>query len=179
MSPEGTSGPGMLWVGKGALPWPVGAVPGVVRLPSGGGSLLLAAVPSSAIAFCLPLAPRGAAGVLAEKGGSVRAALRGEILERERRGWSILGAVAKLVSTAGRPQPLRLGGPAGPCEEAGRCCRAMVMFRQFTPEGLLCFWNPFAGWLRGFGSRLLLQHCLRELLGAVATWLGKPCKSSN
>lgn len=157
----------------------MGAVPGVVRLPSGGGSLLLAAVPSSAIAFCLPLAPRGAAEVLAEKGGSVRAALRGEILERERRGWSILGAVAKLVSTAGRPQPLRLGGPAGPCEEAGRCCRAMVTFRQFTPEGLLCFWNPFAGWLRGFGSRLLLQHCLRELLGAVATWLGKPCKSSN
>lgn len=57
----------------------------------------------------------------------------------------------------------------------------MVLFRQFTPAGLLCSWSPFARWLQGFSStiQLLLQHCLRELLGAVATWLGKPCKSSD
>lgn len=56
--------------------------------------MLLAAVSSSAIALCLPLTPRGAAGELAEKGGSVPAALCGEILGRERRGWSTLGAMA-------------------------------------------------------------------------------------
>lgn len=66
--PEGSSGTGMLWVGKGCLVPPVAAVPGVACLPSGGGWLLLVAVPSAAIALCLPLAPRGAAGELAEKG---------------------------------------------------------------------------------------------------------------
>lgn len=56
---EGTSGTGMGWVGKGgALPLPAGAVFTCHR----GGSLLLAAVPSSAIAPCLPLPPRGAGG---------------------------------------------------------------------------------------------------------------------
>lgn len=49
-------------------------------LAVGGGSLLLAAVPSSAIALCLPLPPRGAGGELPEKGGMVLAALHAEIL---------------------------------------------------------------------------------------------------
>lgn len=89
-------------MGKGALLLTVGAVPSVVCLPSGGGSLLLAPVLSSAIALCLPLTPRGAAGQLAEKEGSVPAALCGEISGR--RGWSTLGA--ELVCASGRSQPL-------------------------------------------------------------------------
>lgn len=36
--------------------------------------------------------------------------------------------------------------------------------------------DPLCLWLRVFGSCLLLQRCLRELLGAVATWLVYPAK---
>lgn len=55
----------------------------------------------------------------------------------------------------------------------------MVVVRQNTLKGLLCSWSLFASWLQGFSSHLLLQHCLPELLGAAATWLGKPCKSRD
>lgn len=154
--PEGSSGAGMRWAGKGALPLPVGAVPGVVCLPSGGGSLLLAAVPSSAIALCLLLAPRGAAGELAEKGASVPAALCGEILGRERRGWSTLGATAKLMPTSGRPQPLRLGGQRVPVRKQAGAVELWWYSGNLPLKGSSAPGAPLPG---GSGASAAASYC--------------------
>lgn len=77
----------------------------------------LAASGGRAVVSHCSLLASGTQGCWLRRGDSVRAALRGEILERERRGWSIPGAVVKLVSTAGRPQPLGLGGQRVPARK--------------------------------------------------------------
>lgn len=101
MPAEGSSGTGVCWWVR-EEPCPCLQVR--CSLAVRGGSLLLAAVPPSAIALCLPLPPRGAGGELPEKGGwyQLLCMLRFWV---ERRGWSALATTAKIMPSSARPSP--------------------------------------------------------------------------
>lgn len=108
--------------------------------------------------------------------GSVLAILCGEILGREGKGWSPLGATAKLTLTYSRPQPLWHGDQQIPVRKQEGAVELWWLSGRLplmgsAPGALLL-------WLQCFSIFLLLQCCLRELLGAAATWLVHPANSA-